>query len=472
MLAGLLGLTMAGNGLAQDGAASIGRRGDIRFLPDPLKGRIIEMARRPVTYPPQIAFSEADDRSSLVQYFLLDTTQFQPNIFTTIVPGINDGTKPTAANAANAQLPTIGSVRVVVEPKPGFPTDPNDPRAVIDMFTDVSGLFVINNESGWYEGWVIRDIKVPGVLPPRSNGRAQYGSVTAADQAANAAKGTGNNAVQGNFATVDGLEFRPISPNDVFPDIQSNVIPIPVSLGSFNGLQQSDVHSYWEFNPGTNWIFPHYELPFTGGVPGTFLAGMLGGITSIVPGSGPNGTGPRPFQSILNGNDPLVFGDNPDNPRDPDRADVSNINDPDRPTPGNPAHLETRNRFIPSRLTEEILFDVMLRSASFEPAVTDLGQRFFDAYAYEVSLIDQNGDGLVSFVEADINGTSDGGLPNTRLYLPVTSFNRYAMTREIDDGLLAPRFAPGQRGYAVAGDAVLVDPAVPGSVFRRDGDDR
>lgn len=472
MLAGLLGLTMAGNGLAQEGAAGIGRRGDIRFLPDPLKGRIIEMARRPLTYPPQIAFSEADDRSSLVQYFLLDSTQFQPNIFTTIVPGINDGTKPTAANAANAQLPTIGSVRVVVEPKPGFPTDPNDPRAVIDMFTDVSGLFVINNESGWYEGWVIRDIKVPGVLPPRANGRAQYGSVTAADQEANAAKGTGNNAVQGNFATVDGLDFRPISPHDVFPDIQSNVIPIPVSLGSFNGLQQSDVHSYWEFNPGTNWIFPHYELPFTGGVPETFLAGMLGGITSIVPGSGPNGTGPRPFQSILNGNDPLVFGDNPDNPRDPDRAEVSNINDPDRPTPGNPAHLETRNRFIPSRLTEEILFDVMLRSASFEPEVIDLGQRFFDAYAYEVSLIDQNGDGILSFVEADINGTSDGGLPNTRLYLPVTSFNRYAMTREIDDGLLAPRFAPGQRGYAVAGDAVLVDPAVPGSVFRRDGDDR
>ena len=269
-------------------------------------------------------------------------------------------------------------------------------------------------------------------------------------------------------ASISGLSVRTMSSLTFNPTSSR----FPSALGSFNALQQSDVHSYWEFNPGTNWIFPHYELPFTGGVPGTFLAGMVGGITSIVPGSGPNGTGPRPFQSIRNGNDPLVFGDNPDNPRDPDRADVSNVNDPDRPTPGNPAHLETRNRFIPSRLTEEILFDVMLRSTSFEPEVTDLGQRFFDAYAYEVSLIDQNADGILSFVEADINGTSDGGLPNTRLYLPVTSFNRYAMTREIDDGLLAPRFAPGQRGYAVAGDAVLVDPAVPGSIFRRDGDDR
>ena len=472
MIAGVLSLTLlVPNGFAQNGAAGIANRGDVRSLPDPLKERVVEMARRPTSYLPQIAFSEADDRSLLVQYFLLDSTQFQPNIFTTIIPGINNGTRPTAANAANHQLPTIGSIRVVVEPKPGFPTDPNDPRAVIDMFTDVSGLFVINNESGWYEGWTIRDIKVPGVLPPRPSGRAQYGAVTAADKAANEAKGTGNNAITGNFATTDGNEVRPISPHDVFPDIQSNVIPIPVSLGTFNALQQSDVHSYWEFNPGTNWIFPHYELLFTGGTPDSFVNGMLGGITSIVPGSGPNGTGPIPFQSILGGNDPLVYGDNPDDPRDPDRAEVSNVNDPDRPTPGIPAHLETRNRFIPSRLTEEILFDVMLRIVSFEPEVTDVGQRFFDAYAYEVSLIDQNGDGVLSFVEAHINGSSDG-LPNTRLYLPVTAFNRYAMTRELNDGLLAPRFAPGQRGYTVAGDAVLVDPPVPASVFARDGDDR
>ncbi|MDQ3199869.1 MAG: hypothetical protein M3Q46_11925, partial [Verrucomicrobiota bacterium] len=322
-----------------------------------------------------------------------------------------------------------------------------------------------------YEGWTIRDIKVPGVLPPRANGRAQYGSMTAADEAANAARGTGNNAITGNFVTTDGLDFRPISPDDVFPDIQSNVVPIPVSLGSFNALQQSDVHAYWEFNPGTNWIFPHYELLFTGGVPGTYEAGSIGGITSIVPGSGPSGTGPFPFRSILDGNDPLIYGDNPDDPRDPDRAEVSNVNDPDRPMPGNTAHLETRNRFIPSRLTEEILFDVMVRIASFEPEVTDVAQRFFDAYAYEVALVDQNGDGVLSFVEANINGTSDG-LSNTRLYLPVTAFNRYAMTREIDDGLLAPRFAPGQRGYTVDGDAVLVNPPVPASVRERDEDDR
>ncbi|MGI8495932.1 MAG: hypothetical protein ACR2L1_11570 [Pyrinomonadaceae bacterium] len=446
------------------------RRGDIRRLPLLLQVRLLETFARPHTYEPQTAFSEAASPSQLVQYFLLDTTQFQPNVFTAVIPGINDGTRPTAANAANGQLPTVGAVRTVVEPKDGFPTDPNDPRTLIDMFTDVSGLFVINNESGWYEGWIIRDIKVPPVAAPRANGNAQYGTMTEADRAANAARGTGNNAVTGNFATTDGNAVRKFSPTDHFPEVQANIIPIPVSLGTFNALQQSDVHSYWEFNPGTNWIFPHYELPFTGGTPGSFVNRMLGGITSIVPGSGPVGTGPRPFQSILNGNDPLVYGDNPNDPRDPDRAEVSNVNDPDRPTPGNPAHLETRLRFIPSRLTEEILLDVMVRRASFEPNITNVGQRFFDAYAYEVFLVDKNGDGIISFTEADINGTSDG-MPNTRLYLPITSFNRYAMTRELDDGLLAPRFAPGQRGYTMSGDAVFVNPAVPASTGR-DGDNR
>lgn len=42
---------------------------------------------------------------------------------------------------------------------------------------------------------------------------------------------------------------------------------------------------------------------------------------------------------------------------------------------------------------------------------------------------DRNGDGVLSFVEADVTAMSDG-LPNTRLYLPATAFNRFAITRE------------------------------------------
>ncbi len=441
-----------------DPSPAFANRRDIRNLPDPLKDRLQVLAARPHTYLPARVFNEAPKPSRLFQYYLIDTIDFEPNVFTAVIPGINDGTRPTATGP-NGQLPAVGSVRLVVEPKAGFPTDPNDVRALIDVFTDVSGLFVINNESGWYEGWMIHDLKVPRVAPARPSGRAQYGTITAEDAAALAARGT-HNDVPGNFFSTDGNVARLPSATDHFPDVQSNEIPFPVSIGTFNASQQSDIHAYWEFNTGTNWVFPHYELPFTGGIPGTFAAGKVGALQSIVPGSGPSGVR----------NNPLTYGDDPSNPRDPDRGELSNVNDPDRPTPGNPAHLETRNRFIPSGLTDELLQDVFTRVRSFEADVTDPAQRFFDAYAYEVSLVDQNGDGVISFVEADVNGTSDG-LPNTRLYLPATAFDRFAMTREIDDGLLAPRFGPGQRGYVMSGLLTLVNPAVPASLGR-DGDNR
>ena len=259
-------------------------RGDIRHLPDQLKSRLAELAKRPHTFPPITAFSEAEKPSQLFQYYLLDTTGFEPNVFTAIVPGINDGTKPTATGP-NGQLPTIGSVRVTLEPKPGLPTDPNDVRAAIDLFTDISGLFVINNESGWYEGWMIHDLRVPRIAPPRANGRAQYGTLTPDDAAAIRALGSHKN-VPGNFFTGDGNAPHLPNATDHFPDRQTNLVAFPVSIGTFNAQQQSDIHAYWEFNPGTDWVFPHYELPFTGGIPGTFDAGQVGALQSIVPGSG------------------------------------------------------------------------------------------------------------------------------------------------------------------------------------------
>ena len=173
-------------------------------------------------------------------------------------------------------------------------------------------------------------------------------------------------------------------------------------------------------------------------------------LQSVIAGSGPAGVS----------NNKLVYGDDPNNPRDPDRAEA-----------GNPARLEFRNRFIPSGLTEELLLDVFVRVTSFQPGVTDVGQRLLAAYAYEIARVDQNGDGVISFAEADVNGTSDGGQPNTRLYLPATAFNRFAVTREINDGLLAPRFAPSQRAYVLGGHLTLVSPSVPASI-PQDADNR
>src|SRR5246500_281579 len=174
---------------AQDMAA-VAARGDIAGLPAPLQSQIVRIAGRPHSQLPTQTFNEADDASQLFQYYLLDTNGFEPNLFTTIFPGVNDHVQLTATGA-NCGLPTIGTVRVVLEPKPGLPTDPNDPRAFIDVFTDISGLFVINNESGWYEGWIIHGLTVPSIASARSDGTgaATFGTITAADAAALQAMG-------------------------------------------------------------------------------------------------------------------------------------------------------------------------------------------------------------------------------------------------------------------------------------------
>src|SRR6266478_3363252 len=107
---------------------TVANRGDIRKLPAPLKERLVQLADRPHSVLPVQAFAEADQPSQLFQYYLLDTTGFEPNVFTTSIPGVND-TVQLSVTGANCGLPTIGTVRVVLEPKPGLPTDPNNPRA-------------------------------------------------------------------------------------------------------------------------------------------------------------------------------------------------------------------------------------------------------------------------------------------------------------------------------------------------------
>jgi hypothetical protein len=431
-------------------------RGDVENLPQPLKDRLIRLADRPHTALPLQAFAEADKASQLFQYYLLDTEGFEPNVFTAIIPGVND-TAQLSATGGDCGLPTIGAVRVVLEPKPGLPTDPNDPRAFIDVFTDISPLFVINNESGWYEGWMIHDLTVPATAPPRRSGRAQFGTITAQDAMQLKAMGHHHN-VMGAIFTLDGNDVRFPSKSDHFPDKQSNTVPIQESMGAYNSFQQSDSHSYWEFNYlGTNWIHPLYELPFTGGfpddfgkAPDTFKDGEIGRLQSIVPGSGPRGIN----------NMASVVGDNPALPRDPDKFD----GDVD-------AQREFRQRGIPSGLANEVYLDVYERPASFEPGVTNLQRRLFDAYAAEVSRVDTNHDGIISAVEGDIDTASDGFADNARLFLPATAFNRFAVSREINDGLLAPRFAPSQRAWVLSGFRVAVSPAVPASAGR-DSDDR
>src|SRR4029079_11166633 len=276
----------------------------------------------------------------------------------------------------------------------------------IDIFTDIEGLFVINNESGWYEGWMIHDLTVPEVAAarPEDPQHAQFGKLLQAD--ADLLRNMGRvhtRAGAGQLFTVDGNDVRFPSEADHFADVQTNLIPIQLSMGAYNALQQSDAHAYWEFNYTTNWIHPLYELPVTGGIPGTFEAGQIGSLQSIGPGPGPAGTP----------NDPVMFGDNPFLPRDPDKF----AGDDD-------AQREFRMRFIPSGLANEIFLDTYERLASFEPG-TPFPQRLYDAYAAEVARVDANGDGVVSAAEGDVDEGSDGFDDNSRLFIPATQFKRF-----------------------------------------------
>jgi len=328
-------------------------------------------------------------------------------------------------------MSTVGAVRVVLEHKPGLPTDPNNPRAFIDVFTDIDPMFVINNESGWYEGWMIHDLTVPTVnAMPRPDGHAQFGAILPGDAAVLKAMGKGNN-IPGNIFTMDGNAVHFPSASDHFPDIQMNVVPIYLSMGAYNAMQQADVHSYWEFNYlGTNWVHPLYGLPFTGGfpddfgqAPDTFEDGEIGKVLSLVPGPGPAGKK----------NDPVTVGDDPNLPRDPDKFDADTGFDNQR---------EFRERGVPSGLANEIFLDVYERLASFMPMEKNLERRLFKAYRNEIARVDNTHGGIITAATGDIDTATDGFPNNERLYLPATAFDRFAVTREINDGSLAPRFSP------------------------------
>jgi len=105
------------------------------------------------------------------------------------------------------------------------------------------------------------------------------------------------------------------------------------------------------------------------------------------------------------------------------------------------------------------------------PGESDLERRLFAAYRNEVARVTPTGHGIVTATVGDIDTPTDGFADNTRLYLTPPMFNRFAVTREINDGSLAPRFSPSQRGWVLAGSLVAVNPSVPASAGR-DADDR
>lgn len=444
-------------------------RGDIAALhrdraTRPLEDRLATLDCSPHSVPPLQIFAEAPPpkgKSRLFMYYLLDSTGFQPSVFTTAIKGVNDLAMRTVWGA-NCDLSTIGAVRLALEPKPGLPTDPDDVRAFIDIFTDIRGLFVINNESGWYEGWMIHDVLVPNIEAPDKNGHAPVGAMTADDARLLAAMGHGNN-VPGHVFTIDGEAPHLPSPSDMFPNKVSNVVPLQLSMGAYNALQQSDVHAYWEFNYTTNWIHPAYELPFTGGADDQYENGQVFLRNSVVPGDSPASNNRSPSAAVK-------FGDDPNLPRDPDKFDAA---EQAEDNPKADAQREFRERFVPSGVANEAFLNAFVRLASFEPSQKDMNQRLLDGYKAAVALADTNGDGIISAVEGDVDAPN-ANCPqgdNTCLFLPARAFNRFAVTREIDDGILAPRFAPSTRGWALSGTQVTGFKPF-GASMGEDADDR
>jgi len=78
------------NPSATQDMATVRNRDDVKNLPAPLKDRLATLAGRLHSILPVQAFAEADKPSQLFQYYLLDTHGFEPNVFTSRIPGVND----------------------------------------------------------------------------------------------------------------------------------------------------------------------------------------------------------------------------------------------------------------------------------------------------------------------------------------------------------------------------------------------
>ncbi|HVY44686.1 MAG TPA: hypothetical protein VHB21_02360, partial [Minicystis sp.] len=329
-----------------------------------------------------------------------------------------------------------------------------------DVFVDVCGLAPIHAESGFYEAWLVHLVRVPDVAPPDADGHAAWGAITQADADALASMGRGANVPGAVFTRdgngVDGPELQrgaqPVEDADGAPvDLfDARVLAVPVSLGAFNTLRGQDGHAHTVFDVTTNWTYPLYELAATGGSFGPFSSGGeyaplgLDGLPladSRVPGSGPSGV---LHATSVDGK--TLFGDDPANPRDPDQIGFGKLHEGVPIT--QPASKERRLRGIPSGLAREILLDAFLRPASSGiPGDLADDEKLFEAYAREVKRFDRNGDGVIQFEEATVNPGPPGSpihplFADPRLFLPIASFGYAMVTRELDDGLLAPRFAP------------------------------
>ena len=220
--------------------ATVRNRGDVAQLPDVLSDALQRLADPPHTYLPMQVYAEADKPSQLFQYYLLDTNGFEPNVFTTTIPGVNDSAMLTATGAELRPADDRRRCASCSSPSPACRPIPNDVAAFIDVFTDISGLFVINNESGWYEGWMIHDLRVAdGRAAARGRPRAVRHHHRSADADAAAAMGNRQQRRRARSSRSTAARALP-ERDDHFPDRQTNVVPIQLSMGATTACSRRD----------------------------------------------------------------------------------------------------------------------------------------------------------------------------------------------------------------------------------------
>src|SRR6185369_9861301 len=104
-------------------------------------------------------------------------------------------------------------------------------------------------------------------------------------------------------------------------------------------------------------------------------------------------------------------------------------------------------------------------------------RRLVVGYKAALAIADADHNGIISAAEGDIDECNDNCFPATPsedckvsdsscLFLPATTYNRFAVTREINDGYIAPRFAPSQRAWVLSGNITSVSPSRPASTGR------
>ena len=209
-----------------------------------------------------------DGRSQLFQYYLLDTTGFQPSVFTTIIPGVNDDRDAEDRRGANCDLSDHrrGAPRARAE---AGPADRPRRSARVHRHLHRHPRPVRHQQR---ERLVrgLDDPRPPGRAGRRratSDGHAQFGTITARGRRRCSQRWAAGNNVPGQLLHRRRQGAALPEPERSLPGQGDQRRAAPAQHGRVQLAPAVATPHYWEFNYTTNWIHPLYELPFTGGFP-------------------------------------------------------------------------------------------------------------------------------------------------------------------------------------------------------------